>query len=234
MRQRALFGRDMILATGRGDVWTNVIEKNTADDFIRANHYSRSVVWSSNIHLGVFVQKGRSIHLVMVLQFGPAMNPGSGSSVVQGTTKEQWLELNRMARVEEAPDNLGTTALSQAFRLVSSIRPKVQWIQTFADERCGHGGIYQAASLVYVGKHLSKFYFLDGEWFHKSMVGRSLVDKRGWGCGPKIRRFLENADRATVHEFWQYRYIKFLNNRARKRLLLQELPYPKEAERRLA
>ncbi len=60
------------------------------------------------------------------------------------------------------------------------------------------------------------------------MMDRPSVDKRGWRSGPKVAWAKQNRDRAERHEFRQFRYIKFLDARARRRLLLPVLPYPKE------
>ncbi|EOO0544419.1 protein mom, partial [Escherichia coli] len=51
--------------------------------------------------------------------------------------------------------------------------------------------------------------------------------KRGGQRGEHLRA---NIDRASVHKFRQFRYIRFLNKRARKRLntkLFKVQPYPK-------
>jgi hypothetical protein len=219
-----LFGRRDVVGWDTGEVSVVVAEKARVDDLIRRLHYSGSVVWSSSVHLLVYV--GGDV--VGALQFGPAMNPQSGARIVRGATADSWLELNRMAFVAERPENCGTRAISAAIRCLRHIRPSVEWIQSFADERCQKfGAVYQAASFLYCGEHRSTFYELDGEWFHKSAWNRAPVDKRGWGCGPKLERFNRERDRATRVEFRQFRYIRCLTRRARKNLLLPVLPYPK-------
>jgi hypothetical protein len=219
-----LFGKRPVTACSDGEVLVRAIPKAQADEAIRAGHYSRSVVWSSSLHFGVFVGGA----FVGALQYGPAMNPASGARVVEGAEVDEWLELNRMWLAPEKPANCATRAISYSLRLVRAARPRVEWVQSFADSRCGKAGaVYQAASFVYCGSHESTFYEIDGEWFHKSMMGRKPVDKRGWGCGPRIAYFLANAHRATPHTFTQYRYLRFLDQRARRRLLLPSMPYPK-------
>ena len=219
-----LFGKRPVEGCSDGDVTVVEIDKDEADRVMRAGHYSRSVVWSSSLHFGV-MHLGQ---LTGVLQFGPAMNPASGGKVVEGTQPGEWLELNRMWLAPGRPENCATRAISYALRLVRLRKPAVQWVQSFADERCGKlGAVYQAASFLYCGFHESTFYEVDGEWFHKSMKGRAAVDKRGWGSGPKIARFKAVEHRAVPHVFRQFRYVRFLDQRARKRLLLPVLPYPK-------
>jgi hypothetical protein len=225
--ERDLFGRRACLGWRTTDglgVWRT--DKEIADELIRTLHYSHSVAWASNLHF-VVEYHGEQIG---ALQFGPAMNPASGDNVVAESTPCTWLELNRMAFSPDRPADCATQVLSMALRLVRHLRPKVEWIQSFADERCEKfGAVYQAASFLYCGEHRSTFYELDGEWFHKSAWKRAPVDKRGWGSGPKLARFNANRERATAHTFRQFRYIKFLVAKARKNLLLPVLPYPKPA-----
>lgn len=103
--------------------------------------------------------------------------------------------------------------------------PSVEWVQSFADERCGRAGVvYQASNFDFIGSHESTFYELDGEWYHEITMN---AIKRGGQRGVYLRA---NKERAVVHKFNQYRYIRFLNKRARKRLntkLFKVQPYPK-------
>ena len=219
-----LFGYRRVVACGDASIEVAPIAKSCADALICAHHYSGSVAWASSLHLGVYCH-GR---LSGALQFGPAMNPASGSAIVSGTAPDEWLELNRMWLTDEKPANAGTRAIAYALRLIRHLRPRVRWVQTFADSRCGkHGAIYQAASFVYCGSHSTTFYELDGQWFHQSLAGRRPVDKRGWGSGPKARYFNKHRERAVAHTFEQYRYIRFLHGSWRSRLLLPVYPYPK-------
>jgi len=219
-----LFGPQEVIGASSGDVRVELIPKEDADEIIRSGHYSGSVVWSSNLHFGVFVCDV----LIGAMQFGPAMNPASGARVVEGSTPDTWLELNRLWLMDEKPDNTTSRAISCALRVIRQRKPQVAWVQSFADERCGKlGGVYQACSFLYCGEHTAIFYEIDGEWFHKSMLSRPSVDKRGWRSGPKVAWFKQNQDRAVVHTFRQFRYVKFLRSSAQRRLLLPILPYPK-------
>jgi len=210
-----------------GELLVKPIPKRVADNIVRNGHYSRSVVWSSSLHFGVF-WTGAAGKPIGALQFGPGMNPASGARIVSGTERNGWLELNRTWLADEKPPNCASRAIAFSLRLVHQARPAVRWVQSFADSRCGKmGAVYQAASFLFCGSHDSTFFLLDGEWFHKSLVGRAEFDSRGWWSGPKAARLREGFSRATPHTFTQYRYIKFLDPRARKRLLLPVLPFPK-------
>lgn len=200
------------------------IPKPQADAIIKAGHYSHSVVWSSSVHIGVWWHG----EVIGALQYGPAMNPSSGGKVVSGTTARTFLELNRMWLSDTKPGNCASRAISGSLRLIHHWRPEVEWVQSFADERCGKfGAVYQACSFLYCGSHESKFYQIDGQWFHKSLLGRPEYDKRGWWQGPKAAWFNANKDRATSHVFRQFRYLRFIHTRAKSRLLLAVQPYPK-------
>ena len=219
-----LFGARTIKSWSISGVGVCVGEKSTVEDLIRTHHYSKSVVWASNLHLLASFEN----RVIGALQFGPAMNPQSGSRIVRGSTAASWLELNRMVFTADRPDQSATRAIAGAIRLIRHLRPEVEWIQSFADERCGKfGAVYQAASFLYCGEHRATFYELDGEWFHKSALNRARVDKRGWGCGPKIERFNRDKHRATAISFRQFRYIKCLTKRSLRNLILPVLDYPK-------
>ncbi|HFF9081787.1 TPA: protein mom, partial [Escherichia coli] len=112
-----------------------------------------------------------------------------------------------------------------ALKTIRLLYPSVEWVQSFADERCGRAGVvYQASNFDFIGSHESTFYELDGEWYHEITMN---AIKRGGQRGVYLRA---NKERAVVHKFNQYRYIRFLNKRARKRLntnLFRIQPYPK-------
>ncbi|EJT4834848.1 protein mom, partial [Escherichia coli] len=116
-------------------------------------------------------------------------------------------------------------AISYALKTIRLLYPSVEWVQSFADERCGRAGVvYQASNFDFIGSHESTFYELDGEWYHEITMN---AINRGGKRGEYLRA---NKERAVAHKFNQYRYIRFLNKRARKRLntkLFRIQPYPK-------
>ncbi len=223
-RQQTLYGPNEVAGATAGNVEVHLISKAEADAIIRQGHYSHTVVWSSSVHLGVYTHD----RLIGAMQFGPAMNPASGAKVVAGSTVDSWLELNRLWLDDDKPANTGSRAISCAISIIRARLPRVEWIQTFADERCGKlGALYQACSFLYCGCHASTFYEIDGTWIHKSMLDRPSIDSRGWRSGPKVAWAKQNRDRAQPHVFRQFRYLKFFNPKARQRLLLTIEPYPK-------
>lgn len=216
--QQTLFGAREIIGFGSDDFYVKEIERKLANDLIVKNHYSKKFYNATYIHLGVFICG----ELLGVLQYGYAMNPASCGSVVEGTQMDEYLELNRMWLDDKAKRNSETKAISYSLRYIRSKFPKIKWIQSFADERCGCFGIvYQAASFSFYGEHISTFWTVDGEVYHNSLMTRD----------PKLSKsakFLQdNKERATSEELRQFRYIKFIDKRWKKKCLLKEQPYLK-------
>jgi hypothetical protein len=218
----------MVNADGQKTFFVEILPKKSADRFIAERHYSGSAVWASHTHLGVFDGTG---FLWGVLQFGPSMNPKATSKVIEGMPPSGLVELNRMVFIDGHKPNLVSWAIAKTLRHIRHHRPHVQVVQSFADQRCSKlGAVYQAANFLYIGSHRTAFYYLDGEWFHKSLLGRAAKDNRGWGSGPKAARLAAGRHRAEKHEFDQYRYVFPLTAWARKKLLPKALPYPKACE----
>jgi len=218
--QMSMFGSREIIGFGSNEFQIREIDRDLAVETIKKNHYSKKVYNATYIHLGVFMNN----EFVGVLQYGYAMNPASCGSVVEGTEMDQYLELNRMWLSDEAPRNSESKALSYSFKFIRGKFPKIKWIQSFADERCGGFGIvYQAASFDFYGEHTSKFWELDGETFHNSIKTSEKAGPRGY----KLLNDPKNADRVKYQTLRQFRYIKFLDQRWKKRCLLKEQPYLK-------
>jgi hypothetical protein len=182
-------------------------------------HYSHRVVNNSYLHLGVYLEGA----LEGVLQLGYALQPARAGAVVEGTVQGEYMELNRMWLSDEAPRNSESRAISYTIKYVRRACPSVAWIQSFADERCkGLGVVYQAANFLYLGHHVTDFYELDGEYYHKMMTTRKDV-RRGL--------YLQaNLDRATRHSYRQFRYVFFLKRHWMRWLKLKVQPYPKPAD----
>lgn len=211
-------GRRRIVGFGDAEFQVREIPRSEAVGIILRHHYSHRIVNNSYVHLGVFHHGC----LLGALQYGYAMNPSSGKNVVSATGNRDYLELNRMWLSDSIPRNGESMAISFSLKFIKAVYPAVQWVQSFADERCGRWGVvYQACSFLYCGQHHTTFYELDGDWYHKILatsVGRQ---------GDRSKHLRANLHRATRHVFRQFRYVFFLRPAARKRLLLPVLPYPK-------
>lgn len=173
--QMQMFGEHDVIGYSNGRIYVKEIERDKANKIIIKNHYSHKVYNASFINLGVFIND----KLVGVLQYGSAMNPASGASVVSGTHIENFLELNRMWLDDSAGNTSESQAISCSIRYIKHRYPKVKWIHSFADERCGCFGIvYQSCSFDYYGEHINIFWELDGEYYHNINMTISQNSKR--------------------------------------------------------
>tara|TARA_R100001015_G_C4596508_1_gene151697 strand:+ start:464 stop:1180 length:717 start_codon:yes stop_codon:yes gene_type:complete len=222
--QSSLWGESECIGFGADKFYIKEIERNLSNTIIVKNHYSKKFYNATYIHLGLFVNE----EIKGVLQYGYAMNPASCSSVVEGTKKNQYLELNRMWIADGIGNYPESRAISYSIKFIKKKYPKIRWIQSFADERCGGFGIvYQACSFSYYGEHKSDFWELDGVVYHNIQMTVAKESKRYAGSAKYLQ---ENKDRACKLNLRQFRYIKFLDKREKKKCLLKEKPYPKHYE----
>lgn len=218
--QSSLWGEPELLGFGSNEFYIKEIQRDLANDIIVKNHYSKKYYNATYIHLGLFVNE----EIKGVLQYGYAMNPASCGSVVEGTKKDEYLELNRMWIEDNVGQYPESRAISYSLKYIRRKYPKIKWIQSFADERCGGFGIvYQACSFDYYGEHKSDFWELDGETFHNSIMTSEKAGPRGY----KLLNDPKNKDKVKKHSLRQFRYIKFLDQREKKKCLLKQKPYPK-------
>lgn len=220
--QISLYGEPDCIGFGNDEFYIKEIQREISNKLIIENHYSKKVYNATYIHLGLYVKN----KLLGVLQYGYAMNPASMASVVEGTSIDEYLELNRMWLSDEI-DSLypESRAISFSIKYIKRKFPKIKWIQSFADERCGGFGIvYQACSFNFYGEHKSDFWELEGNVYHNIQMTVSKESKRYAGGAKYLQ---ENKDKATKMNLRQFRYIKFLNQKWKKKCLLKEQPYPK-------
>ena len=88
------------------EIEIRVIPSSIANPFIRAHHYSGKVVNNSKLHFGAFLD-GR---LHGVLSYGPSLDKKKIMGLVEGTTWDGFLELNRMAFDDYLPGIARATA----------------------------------------------------------------------------------------------------------------------------
>lgn len=218
-----LFAKDIssVIGFGGEPFMIKVIPHTKANEIIIKNHYSHKIYNGSFIHLGVF-SFGK---LLGVLQFGYAMNPASGGSIVEGATQETFLELNRMWLDDELPRNSESKAVSYAIKYIKKRYPKVEWLQSFADGRLGKDGIvYQACNFGFYGTHTATFWEYEGVMYHN--IAMTAKDR-----GVKEKTLQANKDKATRWDFEQFRYLYFINQKAKTRCKLKQLPYSKHYEK---
>ena len=220
-QQISLYGEADCIGFGNDGFYIKEIQRDISNKLIIENHYSKKVYNGTYIHLGLYVKN----KLLGILQYGYAMNPASCGSVVNETSMDEYLELNRMWLSDEIESLYPESrAISFSIKYIKRKFPKIKWIQSFADERCGGFGIvYQACSFNYYGGHTSTFWELDGETYHNKAM--TIKDKSKSNSKEKFLQ--ENKERAIKSELRQFRYIKFLNQKWKKKCLLEEKPYPK-------
>lgn len=223
--QASLFGQPDVIGFGDAGFCVREVNRDQANACIVANHYSRKFYNNSLCHLGVFICG----HQVGVLQFGQAMNPASGGGIVAGSGVDDFFELNRMWLDDAAPHCSESRALSCALKFIRRKYPKIRWIQSFADERCGKfGAVYQAAGFGYFGEHTSIFWELDGIWYHNITATIDVENPVHLGRGRAGARILQaNINRAVRHELRQFRYLYFMAPRFARGCRLKQQPYPK-------
>ena len=213
--QSSLWGEPELLGFGSNEFYIKEIDRNLANDIIVQNHYSKKYFNNSYIHLGVF----NAQEIIGVLQYGHLLNNDSIKNIVNGAQKGEAIELNRMWIADNVGEYPESRAISYSLKYIRRKYPKIKWIQSFADERCGGFGIvYQACSFDYYGEHLSTFY-TDGDKFYHNIQVTASKEKAGTQ--------VQNKDELEKIKLRQFRYIKFLDQREKKKCLLKQEQYPK-------
>ena len=131
--QQSMFGSREIIGFGSTEFYIKEMDRNKAIEIIVKNHYSKKVFNNSYIHLGCYINN----ELLGVLQFGHLLNNLSVGTLVEGTNAGEALELNRMWFDDKAERNSESKALSYCIKYIRSKFKSIQWIQSFADQRCG-------------------------------------------------------------------------------------------------
>ena len=164
------------------DISMKVIPSKVAAPFMRAHHYSGTVVNNSNLHFGVFLD-GR-LHGVM--SYGPSLDKSKLIGLVEGTGWNEFLELNRMAFDSVLPRNSESRAISMSLKLIKKHAPQVKWVVSFADAcSCGDGTIYRASNFVLTGikENLNLCVLPDGARVHKMTLARIVPPSYGLAHG---------------------------------------------------
>lgn len=184
-------GETGLAGFGSRSFYVAQIPRVEANAVIKQHHYSRRIVANSYVHLGVFIDGVQ----VGVLQFGYALNPVAGATkIIEGTQVDQYLELNRMWLDDSAPRNSESRALSYAFKFIKRACPRVAWVQSFADERCGGWGSSTKPPTFFTSDITERA--------SMSLTGRPITRC----CS---RRALEEADvRSTCGTTWSGRYAR--------------------------
>ena len=192
------------------------IKSTDANRLVQRVHYSGKVVPNSQVHLGVFLNGV----LEGAMQFGPSINKKGSINIVEGTSWNGFIELNRMAFSERLPRNSESRAIAVAMRLLRTTYPHLEWVISFADgTQCGDGTIYRASGFVLTDIRVSNALRINpatGQTMHVIQAHHLKISRqfRTW----------------KTLDGYQLRYIYFLNPAARERLTVPILPFDRIAE----
>ncbi len=130
------------------EIIVKVLTSKVANAFVKKQHYSGKVVPNSTLHFGCFLDK----RLHGVMSFGPSINKKGTINLVEGTSWNGFIELNRMAFDEFLPKYSESRCISIAMKLIKKNAPHIKWVISFADgTQCGDGTIYRASGFKLVG-----------------------------------------------------------------------------------
>ena len=216
------------------EIILKVIPSKIAVPFVKAHHYSGTVVNNSKLHFGAFLD-GK---LHGILSYGSSMDKNKIIGLVKGTEWNEFLELNRMAFDEYLPRNSESYCIGKSIRLIKKNAPQIKWIISFADGcSCGDGTIYRASNFVLTGiKRNENICILpDGRKIHKMSLegaggntprkelgGKSYLEvTQGKYC---FKKYVEAAG-GKILDGYQLRYIYFIDKSYREKLTVPEIPF---------
>lgn len=215
------------------DIQMRVIPSKIANPWMRAHHYSHTIVKQGYVHFGFFLHG----HLHGAMSFGDPLDRSKVLPLVEGSPYNSVIELNRMAFDDTMPRNSESHGISMALKALRRKAPQIKWIISFADAcQCGDGTIYRAANFLLTGikKNENILMLPNGEILHKMKLESHPTTPRkelGGKCyfdvthgKYNINTYIEytGAKRLTGY---QLRYIYFLDKRWRKRLTVPVLDY---------
>jgi hypothetical protein len=217
------------------DIVIKPISAKAANDLVKRVHYSGKVVQNSSLHFGAFLD-GR---LEGVMSFGSPMDKRKVLSLVEGTSWNGMLELNRMAFSDQLPRNSESRCLAISFKLIRKHYPHIEWILSFSDgAQCGDGTIYRASGFVLTQiKENSSLYNTPSgvpiarmTWDSATPDRRVLIaEKYGFSkfdASSFLTKTVKMNGMSAIQGF-QLRYVYFLNPAARQRLTVPILPFSK-------
>lgn len=192
------------------DIVVKVIPAKVAVPFVKAHHYSGKVVNNSCLHFGAFLHG--QLHGVM--SYGPSMVKKEIIGLVEGTSWNGFLELNRMAFDDCLPRNSESRCIGISLRLIRRNAPQVKWVVSFADGcQCGDGTIYRASNFVLTG------------------IKKNDQLRRNPRTGEVVQSMTAYHQRIADYDKWekvtgyQLRYIYFIDPAARAKLTVPIIPF---------
>lgn len=171
------------------------------------------------------------------MQFGPSLDKSKTIGLVEGTTWNGYLELNRLVFTDRLPRNSESRALGVVFRLMRKHRPDIGWVVSFADAtQCGDGTIYRASGFVLTdcrpSYNIARLPIVGV--VHKLSLQSRPTAPLAWLGG---RTYLDVTDSVMdwstfvervggeILPGFQLRYVYFLDQSLRARLTVPVLPF---------
>lgn len=215
------------------EIIVKVIPSKIANPFVMRHHYSGKVAPNSSLHFGAFLDGD----LHGVLSYGPSIVKDNIIGLVDGTTWNGFLELNRMAFDDYLPKNSESFCIAKTLRLIKKHAPQVKWVVSFADgTQCGDGTIYRASNFILTsikenttiielpnGERITSFLISahpDAMPLRRAAKFLNVPFKRY-----KVSDWLKLGAKRV--KGYQLRYIYFIDPKWRKRLKVPEIPFSK-------
>jgi len=198
------------------EIVVKVIASKIANEFVRKYHYSGKVVNNSNLHFGAFLND----RLHGVMSYGSPLDKRKVLPLVQPSTWNEMLELNRMAFDDYLPKNSESRCIAISIRLIKKNAPHIKWILSFSDgTQCGDGIIYRASGFVLtsIKENSQLFQLQTGEKVHKmnfettrpTTMQRKLRGQTGMESG-SVTKLMNRVEAKKIPGF-QLRYIYLID-----------------------
>lgn len=195
------------------------IDKLEALNMIKKYHYSNTLPKINKHFLGFFIKN----ELVGVITLGYGTRPlHTIKRIFPSLTTRDYYEIGRMCMIEEMPRNSESQMISACCNWIKEKEPQIKILFTWADGMVGKPGyVYQASGFIYAGYSEGEMYMKDGAKIHVRQM-KSLIapnDKR-----ITVRPTLEQMEKYNIQHFKgkQYRYLRFLCGKNKKKQLLRE------------
>lgn len=195
------------------------IKKEDALNMIKKYHYSNTLPKINKHFLGAFIES----ELVGVITLGYGTRPlHTIKRIFPSLSTKDYYEIGRMCMTDEMPRNSESQMISACCKWIKDKEPQIKILFTWADGMVGKPGyVYQASGFIYAGYSTGEMYMKDGAKIHvrqmKALI--ALGDKR-----ITVRPTLEQMRQMNIQHFKgkQYRYLRFLCGRNKKKQLLRE------------
>lgn len=226
------------------------ISSAVAKEIIVKKHYTHA--WTAcRYALGIFYRTdesnavGDSHKLIGCLVYGFPVGARASTSVCEGLTKDNILELTRLYCDDGYGSNIESFALGQSFKWFKENDKAIKVLISYADNGQEHlGGIYQATNWIYQGMNtdiaLMPNYGISlsndpYKWIHSRTVFSM------WGSG-NLEALRAAIGKDGYKEFWRreeppkHRYIQIIGEDKKekkdlkKRLKHEIRPYPKNTQ----